>query len=651
MSDPSFLARAGFDVGRLRFGITTAFASVLALIVATVLGLDHPQWAGMTVWAASQPYRAQLLEKSFFRAAGSLSGSIAGVLLLVLAGDRPILLVVGLAIWIGACAGIGNIQRGFVSYGTMLAGYSAAMVSLLEVGEPTHVVALGLDRMATVLTGVGVALVVGLATARDGGEEEIRHRVHRLTARLLRDVGRRIDRPLQRMEAEQGRILAEMAAIEAAMDPHAAGSLRSRRTVRSLRSLLIAEVAVLLWLRSPRRRPLPRDLGASLEAAAAVLEGERGAATIAAAMDAAVARASADRVLADALAGVAGGLVADLSGDAAGKSQGEQPAPVRRSLPLVLHHDWIGARQATIRATATMLTVGCLWLVTGWSGGPFLLLGTAIMTSLFSTFDDPARFMGNVLGGQVLGAAAALVCHWLVWPAGAGPAVLIACMVPFMLLGAPVFAHRRTAPYAFDYNMVFLLLLQPTHPGTGDLRSSLMVAAAVVGAPILAWISYRALYPVDTRRRLAVVIAMMVHDLGDMARSSAAPVARQVWRVRLYHRLLRLVRLAGETGEDRIALVEGALAVLEVGSMVATLRRLADDGTHAPSVRRRIEAVLRRVEDIARRPDLVRRALETSAPALQRAGLPEAERLLTAARSIELNASFFELGLKAPATP
>lgn len=650
MNGLSVLARAGFDVGRLRFGVTTALASLLALIVATVLGLDHPQWAAMTVWAASQPYRGQLLEKSFFRAAGTFSGSIAGVVLLVVAGDRPILLVVGLAIWIGACAGIGNIQRGFVSYGTMLAGYTAAMVSLLDVGEPAHVVMLGLDRMATVLTGVGVALVVGLATARDGGEEEIRHRVHRLTARLLRDVGRRIDRPLERMDAEQGRILAEMAAIEAAMDPHAAGSLRSRRTVRSLRALLIAEVAVLLWLRSPRRRPLAPDIGAHLEATAAALEAERDPTTIAAAMDAAVACAAADRVLADALTEVARGLAADLHGESAGTTRGEQPSPVRRSFPVVLHHDWIGARQATIRATATMLTVGCLWLLTGWSGGAFLLLGTAIMTSLFSTFDDPARFMGNVLGGQAAGAAMALVCRWLVWPVGAGPAVLIACMAPFMLLGAPLFAHRRTAPYGFDYNMVFLLLLQPTHPATGDLRSSLMVAAAVVGAPILAWISYRALYPVDTGRRLAAVITMMVHDLRDMARRSAGPIARHVWRARLYHRLLRLVRLAGEAGEDRIALVEGALAVLEVGRTVATLRGLVDGRSQPASVRRRIEVVLRRVEDIGRRPDLVRRALERAAPALHRAGLPEAERLLSAAKAIERNASFFELDPKAAGT-
>ena len=155
-----FLERAahwGFDSARLRQHLRTAFAACLAVLAAWALGLEHPQWAGMTVWAASQPLRGQLLEKSFFRTTGTVVGTAAGIGLVLLAHGDLLWLVTGLALWLGLCAGLGNLQRGFASYGTMLSGYSAAMVALLDAGHPEHVYALGWDRLFTGLTGrIGV---------------------------------------------------------------------------------------------------------------------------------------------------------------------------------------------------------------------------------------------------------------------------------------------------------------------------------------------------------------------------------------------------------------------------------------------------------------------------------------------------------------
>ena len=54
-------ARWGFDSARLRQHLRTAFAACIAVFAAWALGLEHPQWAGMTVWAASQPLRGKLL--------------------------------------------------------------------------------------------------------------------------------------------------------------------------------------------------------------------------------------------------------------------------------------------------------------------------------------------------------------------------------------------------------------------------------------------------------------------------------------------------------------------------------------------------------------------------------------------------------------
>src|SRR5260370_35362068 len=89
------------------------------------------QTCALPIWAASQPLRGQLLEKSFFRVAGTVAGTAVGVGLVLLAQGNLLWLGLGLAVWLGLCAGVGNLQGRLVAYRTMRAGYSAARVARL----------------------------------------------------------------------------------------------------------------------------------------------------------------------------------------------------------------------------------------------------------------------------------------------------------------------------------------------------------------------------------------------------------------------------------------------------------------------------------------------------------------------------------------
>lgn len=637
-------ARLGFDVARLRFVLPTAAAATLALVLAFGLGLEHPQWSAMTVWAASQPSRGQLIEKSFFRFLGTVSGTIAGVVLVLVSVDSPWVLVVGLASWIALCAGIGNVQRGFVSYGTMLAGYSAAMVALLDTSHPTHVFALGLDRLTTVLVGVVVALCVGWFVSPMGTEDEIVSRVRRLTARILRDIaGLRRHLP-RRPGNEQQHILAEMAMIEDGLEPHGAGSLRSRHVVRAVRSLLIADVAALLWLRGSRAPTHEPGLAQALNAAADSLEMPDSVDATDLAMAEVIERVRGDDRLARALADMADAL---RKRPRPGESLVES---LRVPSPVVLHRDWVGAREASVRSGAMMLLVGALWLVTQWTVGPFLLLGTAIMTSLFSTFDNPARFMGNVLVGSALGAIGALACRWLVWPHVGGEISLVATMIPFILIGVPISSHRRTMPFGFDYNMVLLLLSQPAYPLSGSFLHSLAIAAAVCSGPVTGYFAYRMLFPVDAHRRMDTLVVMMVHELATMAHAPDGVGQRRIWRARLYHRLLRLVRWAEKSGQPQIAMAEGSLAVLDLGSAVLRIREMLAEPGLSPGTARRLDTVLRRLGDIGRTPDRLARDLQMAALRLTREGRAEAAWLSEVASSVTANRGFFLRAGRSPQT-
>ncbi len=615
----------GIDMDRLGYGLRTAAGAAAALWLAWLAGLDHPQWAAMTVWAASQPVRAHLIEKGLFRALGTLAGAVFGVALAALAaatGGAPVL-VAGVALWLGLCAGAGNLLRGFASYGALLAGYSAVMVALLDPGPPGDVVALGLDRSATVLLGVAVALVVGLLFTPEGAEADIPQRLRRAGARILDAIAGRVrdGRPADARALAD--LLSELAQIDDEVDGAGAGSLAARREARNRREMLMAEVAAILWLEAPAAAPRPA-LADEIAAIARLSAGHAPAAE----RRVALARAArqADPELRRVLAGIGAAL----------PRAGAKPAPDRRPEPLVLGRDWDAAREAGVRAGLVMLLTGAVWIATGWSAGPLMMLGAAIMTSVFSTFDNPFAVLPKVAAGQALGVAAALACRWLVWPHLGSEAALVAAVLPFVLAGGVLTGVPRLQVQAFDYNMVVLLLLQPALPLTGSFPHSVMVGAAVAAAPVVAWVAFRLIHPPSARRRRDALARAMVREVEAMAARPGARERGTIWRARLHHRLLRLVRWSDRAAAGTAEAVAGGLAVLRLGQAVLRLdARLAEAGL-SDSARRRLRQPLRRIAAVATAPDRAADALAVAA----RGGGRDAELLAAAAEATRANAAF-----------
>ncbi|MDI4654952.1 FUSC family protein [Xanthobacter autotrophicus] len=637
------LERLGFDAIRLNFTLRTALAACCAVLVAWLVGLEHPQWSAMTVWATAQPVRGQLVEKSFFRAVGTIIGSVVGIGLLFAAQGQQWAIVLGLAVWIGLCAGAGNLVRGFASYGIMLAGYSAAMVTLLHSTLSAGPFVVGIDRMLTVLLGIAVALAVGWVFATPSDPDDPALRVRRLTARILDDLARHLAGPRPPGRDEHQQLLAEMAAIEDGLDGHAAGSLRSHATIRVIRRLLSAQVALLLWMRRPPRPASDVVLVAAVQKAAEACGTSDQPQDAEAALRHAARLTGSDRMLHEALADLARAEAtqpptrADGQRESAGAHDG-----------VVLHRDVIGAREALIRATVTLLAVGAAWLATGWEAGAFMLLGTAIMTSIFSTADNPAQTLRQVLVGQMLGASGALACRWLVWPLAGSAFGLVLAMMPFILLGAFIQAHRRTAgPVGFDYSMVVLLMLQPAWPLTGTFTHSLMLAAAVILGPAVGLLAFLLIFPVDGRRRLRTLVTMMVHDIQSMAERRGASRHRAMWRGRLYHRVLRLVRWADKTGGSREQALEGGFAVLLLGSAIVHMDDVLGRPDLAPGTARRLNAARARLRRVGTDPERAARALGAAASHLAVYGLGDGDLLREAATELSERAGF----LRAPGRP
>jgi uncharacterized membrane protein YccC len=616
-----------FDRPRLAFALRTAFVACFAMACAWALGLDHPQWSAMTVWAASQPTRGRLIEKALFRLAGTLSGATVGVVLVLISGLNPWILLPGLALWIALCAGIGNLQRGFVSYSTILAGYSAAMVILLDYGHSDTILSLADDRVLTILTGVASAVIWGAILTPQTAEGHLDGRLRRLTTDLLEAIAGRLaghDRPT----LEAASALTEIAAIEDMLDPHSGGFFRSRTHVRHCRRLLNEAVALLLWLEEGghvgfSKSDHAQDAAKALLDAAELLKGDALTKVRVAEVNRLL-RCAIDLQPASILADGLGGLHQALDGlvrrgDYAAvwplewRRRGGEWADAYR--PISLHRDWFGALRAGLRAFVVLLSVGLFWHLTGWTAGPYLMLGSAIMISLFSTFDSPSLMMRYVLSGSALGALLAVLWRLVVWPYADSLVMAMILVMPVILIGALFMAHRKTVRMAMDVCMVSLLCLQPVFPLPEVNATLLQMIGAVVIAPLIALIAYGVVLPTTPRLRRQALRQAIFDELALLARIHH--VKPMVWRARLYHRLIKLHRWsehAPGAGRERSRhWAAEALAMTALGQIVLRLRDALEKSAMPEASQRRLVLVLRRIQRLSKNQS------ERSFSALERA--------------------------------
>lgn len=624
------ISRFGFQPRQFYYTLRTAIGACCALFLAWALGLEHPQWAAMSVWIASQPTRGMLLEKGLFRMLGTALGCLFGIGLVLASHNQPWMLVIGLALWVSTCAGIGNILRGYASYGAILAGYSAALVALINTAHPEQIMAVGVDRFATVLVGISVALLIGCIFNPVRQADVLRDRVHMLTVRLLRDLAASLNGTLHAPTAEHRALLSEIALIEEGLDPHASGSLRSRNVARTLRQLLVAQVSVVLWMGSGCSAVYPRAVANALIDSATGLARSAGDAAVLDPLRHALSLVPEDAPLADVLQRLQAALQQALA------LEPEQEPLLRAFESHPMHRDWVGMGQVALRVLVVMLLVGGFWVITGWKPGAYILLGSSVMLSLFSTFDNPALMMRPVIIGSALGLTAALFCRWLLWPAAGSQLELLYLLIPLILIGAPILAHPRTAPIGLDYNLILLIMLQPSYPLKGEFSTSLMSGIAMLAAPCLAMLAYRWIFRQGLAQRAQMIKRMMLSELEGMAADPKVISHRSIWQARLYHRLIRLVRLSDKAGGSDATTLDYCLTILQMGTLVIHLHTHADALTTQAASRRVMQSTLLRLSRLRSNPQQALNALRRMSHSRHARHLPRPELLKRGMQGLQL---------------
>ncbi|CAM5255898.1 FUSC family protein [Rhodanobacter lindaniclasticus] len=450
-----------------RFVFKALLAMYLAVWLAMWLQLEKPTTTLITVAIVMHPQSGMVLAKSFFRAIGTLAGSTFALVLMALFPQQRELFLGTLALWVALCAGGATLYRNFMSYGFVLAGYTAAIVVLPAITDPLLVFDSAVMRVSEVLLGVVVAGVVSDAVWPERLREVLRRNAREQFAHFLDFARNSTGGTLARGEMEQAYLRFVRAAVQlenlrAAVifeDPEARA--RSSR-MRLLNQYYMAATSSFQSVHRLINRLQRGGREVVVDALVALYR------PISQALSPEPAGQHEPSVLAPRLRECESQqprqvehLRGTLPDDARTLIEFDTGAALLRRFTSELRHftevestlrakrlrgnvervsfrrgnDYAGASVAVLRTFLTMVGLSVFWLASGWPYGSVAMLLATVFAGIMATVPNPVGAVLNAVISQGVGMLAAFVVTFWILPRCDGFPMLIMATLPFFLVG------------------------------------------------------------------------------------------------------------------------------------------------------------------------------------------------------------------------
>ncbi len=564
----------GLDRAAAGHGLRLAAAAWLAFSIATLLHIENAYWAAMPVWVVAQASRGLLLERAFFRIAGTLAGAAVGFGLIHLpVGPYAVLALLGL--WIALASGLTHILRGVHGYGALMAGMTAAIVALPSIWTPDTALAVATARVECTLIGVVmVTLVTGFLTPQ-AQREEFYRRVRKVAGDAVAHVAQLLQgRDRQRNAEVERRILAGLSRLENAAPMVSAGSIEGYRRLRHVDALVVASLSAIaagaaLRARADAGAALPSGLPAALQQVAAHLR-----------------QAPVDdeppplpRLTGKPLERLGRALQQLLAAAAAlGSANGAAAASGAAAHRLAPHREWQLARRTGVVSGLLSFGASALGYRSGLAEAELAAVGVCIFSMVLGSMALPQKIAPSLLKGILVGVAVATCYRFLIQPHVATLPQLLLSIAPFILIGGLARASRRFALPALDANMGFLLASQAVLPAVGDPRAIWGQSLALAGVALLVAGSFIWL-PRDPTQQAAQAADTVRRDLRRLI-TRRLDLHGGDWQAQTTRQILRLTLHLGRAEEMGARLPSGMLAVLNLGYAIGDLQ---DVVRHAPA--------------------------------------------------------------------
>ena len=162
-SAPAFPPVSGLpDVLRdpaVRYGLKFGLAGVAAVFISLLIRLENPGWALFTVFVLMvAQYVGAIAEKSVYRFVGTVLGGMAGYLMTGALEQDPVLFLVLIGLFVGACTALFGQSR--YPYAFFLCGMTTMVVASNGMADPATSWRFMTWRIQEIFVGIVVTLVV-----------------------------------------------------------------------------------------------------------------------------------------------------------------------------------------------------------------------------------------------------------------------------------------------------------------------------------------------------------------------------------------------------------------------------------------------------------------------------------------------------------
>ena len=550
----------------------------------------------MSVYVTTQPLAGSMRPKMMYRLAGVVAGATAAVVLVPHLSNSPELLTLALAAWIGFCLYFAILERGPLTFGFMLAAYTAAIIGFPYPEQPGDIFQIAIDRVEEMSLGIVCAIVAHTVLLPWNPASALRRRIDSFLtdgsqwfAHALHGVrGFTEDRERRRFAGD----IAELSNMAVHLPHDALTTLASRRFVGALED----ELAALLPLASAAEDrlnalremgPLPMGFAGLIEAVIAWLrnpdatladgQGLQGRClALSPHLDGppdwhALLAASFCQRLSEFIEAYANSV--ELARHMADPNAARAPHLdhiLRRQQRRFLHQHHPMALLSAAGAVAAVIGYCSVWILTGWPEGAATAAFAAMISCSFSSQDDPAPAIVKYLGFTI--AALPLSAFYLfgLLPAIDGIAQLSVALAPALLFMGYLQADPARAPYALPMLACFIVAMGFLDRFTVDYARFFNVAFAQMGGVIVTIAAARLFRSVGADWSVKRILRQSWREIAALARSRRA--SDEVgWTYRMHDR----VGLVASRMALHPAGVEGvdALSDLRVGRNVIRLRR------------------------------------------------------------------------------
>jgi uncharacterized membrane protein YccC len=573
------------------------FRSV-SLYVAFWLELDNPYWAGTTAALVCQPHLGASLRKGWYRMIGTIVGGIAIVVLTACFPQDRIAFLAGLALWAAACAFVATLLRNFLALAAQLAGLTAAIIAVNQLGATGGVngeaFILAVTRCTEICIGIVCAGIILAGTDFGSADRRLATRIASIATEIIgrfaaalalagpeplqaqpvrQELTRRVvelDSIIEEAIGESSQLRQNSPVLQAAVDGLLKALAGWRIVAVHLAQLPHDQAQQLATIVS---QAVPNELRPGFDSGdpAGWLGNpvalrriyEQGVAGL----NALSADTPSLRLLADQMADVLAGVSCALNGLAL--LVGDFARPVPRGGGLRLHvPNWLPPLVDAARVLVALGAVELFWIVTAWPNGAGAITFAAIGTILFAPRADRAypAAMSFTIGILITAALAAIIGFALLPTLTTFVGFSLAIGLVLVPAGAGV-AQSWQTPMFTAIAAFFCFLLAPTNQMSYDTVQFYNAAAAAIGGVGSAALSFRLLPLLSPASRAGRLLSLTLRDLRHLARGKIRQTS-EGWEGRVYSRLAVLPDAAAPLQRSEL------LAALSVGCEIIRLRNI-----------------------------------------------------------------------------